>query len=94
LVKITPSLILNEYNTVRSYSGPANHAMHNSPYFGSVGSGTTGSMMDKAYEDYMTRIGTPIAPVSQQPGMMQQPFPMAQPVPAGLAEMLSGLSTK
>jgi len=68
----------DEYNTVRSYGGPAIDAMYDSPYFGSVSSGTTGSMMDKAYEDYLTRIGTPFE------SKLPKPIPQFQlPIPGG-----------
>ena len=65
----------DEYNTVRSYGGPATDNMYDSPYFGSVSSGTTGSMMDKAYEDYLTRIGTPFESKLPKP-IPQFPLPI------------------
>ncbi len=59
---------------IDSTSGrPATQDMYNSPYFGTLGSGSVGRAQDEAYRSYMQNNGQPDpAPPQQQP--QQQPF--------------------
>ena len=72
------------------FTGPATQDMYNSPYFGTVMSGSQGKAQDAAYEAYLERIGnkapagTPTAPMQPAPNLFSGTI---EPTSYGLAGM-------
>lgn len=80
VAKDDPFYQSDEYKTYQASQSPFSVGtmdMYDSPYFGSVGSGTTGRAMDSAYNAYQKRLGSaayqPNTPMPGQPGARVPP---------------------